>query len=59
MDLKAISGLRPELIKETIRMSAQCGADGTTIASYDTATPELMRVVREGFEEAGIVVEKG
>lgn len=49
----------PELIKETILMSAQCGADGTTIASYDTATPKLMRAVREGFEEAGITVARG
>lgn len=48
----------PELIKETILMSAKCGADGTTIANYDTATPALMRAVREGFEEAGIVVER-
>ena len=46
----------PALIKETILMSAQCGADGTTIASYDTATPTLLRAVREGFEEAGIEV---
>ena len=46
----------PELIRETILMSAQCGADGTTIASYDTATPKLMRAVREGFEEAGITI---
>ena len=49
----------PALIKETIRISAQCGADGTTIANYDTATPELMRAVREGFEESGIEVRRG
>ena len=49
----------PDLIKETIRISAKCGADGTTIANYDTATPELMRAVREGFDEVGIVVRKG
>jgi hypothetical protein len=49
----------PELIKETIRMSAKAGADGTTIANYDTATPELMRAVREGFEEVGITVMRG
>lgn len=48
----------PALIKETIRMSAKCGADGTTIAHYDTATPELMRAVREGFEEVGIEVRR-
>jgi hypothetical protein len=48
----------PALIKETIMMSAQCGADGTTIANYDTATPALMRAVREGFEEAGITVTR-
>ena len=47
----------PQLIKETIAMSAQCGADGTTIAHYDTATPQLMRAVREGFAEAGIVIQ--
>ena len=39
-------------------MSAQCGADGTTIAHYDTAPPHLMRAVREGFEELGIVVQE-
>jgi hypothetical protein len=49
----------PELIKETIRMSAKAGADGTTIANYDTASPELMRAVREGFEAAGITVARG
>ena len=49
----------PELIVETIRMSAQCGADGTTIAHYDTTPPHLMRAVREGFEEWGIVVKRG
>ena len=49
----------PDLIKETIRMSAKAGADGTTIANYDTATPELMRAVREGFEEVGITVARG
>ena len=38
-------------------MSAQCGADGTTIASYDTATPKLMRAVREGLDEAGVKIE--
>ena len=48
----------PELIVETIRMSAQCGADGTTIAHYDTAPQHLMRAVREGFEELGIVVRR-
>ena len=48
----------PELIKKAIRISAKCGADGTTIANYDTATPELMRAVREGFEEAGIEVRR-
>jgi hypothetical protein len=47
----------PELIVETIRMSAQCGADGTTIAHPDTAPPELMRAVREGFEQVGIEVQ--
>ena len=46
----------PELIKETIGISAKCGADGTIIANYDTATPELMRAVREGFEEMGIEI---
>ena len=33
------------------------GADGTTIAHYDTAQPHLMRAVREGFEELGITVQ--
>jgi hypothetical protein len=48
----------PELIKETIRISAECGADGTTIANYDTATPALMKAVREGFDEVGIEVRR-
>ena len=48
----------PELIYETIAMSARCGADGTTIAHFDTAPPHLMRAVREGFDRAGIIVQK-
>ena len=48
----------PDLIKETIRISAQCGAAGTTITHDDTAPPHLMRAVQEGFEELGIVVQR-
>jgi hypothetical protein len=46
----------PTLIKKTILISAQCGANGTTIASFDTAPPAWVRAVREGFEEAWVTV---
>ena len=48
----------PELVKEGILVSAQCGADALTIGHYDGAWMNCLRAIREGIEEAGIVVER-
>jgi hypothetical protein len=47
----------PELVKQGIRVSAECGADALTIGHYDGAWPECLRAIREGIEEAGIVID--
>ena len=46
----------PELVKQGIRISAECGADGLMIGHYDGAWPDCLRAVRAGIEEAGITV---
>jgi hypothetical protein len=48
----------PELVKEGILVSAQCGADALTIGHYDGAWMNCLRAIREGIEEAGIIVER-
>lgn len=48
----------PELVKQGILVSAQCGADALTIGHYDGAWPNCLRAIREGIEEAGIVVDR-
>jgi hypothetical protein len=48
----------PELVKQGIRISAQCGADALTIGHYDGAWPDCLRAIREGIEEAGIEVRR-
>jgi len=47
----------PELVKQGILVSAQCGADGLTIGHYDGAWPNCLRAIGEGIREAGVTVE--
>lgn len=48
----------PELVKQGILVSAQCGADALTIGHYDGAWSNCLRAIREGIQEAGIVVNR-
>ncbi|MER3404473.1 MAG: hypothetical protein C4289_04325 [Chloroflexota bacterium] len=49
----------PELLRMGVLISAQCGADALTIGHYDGAWPNCLRAIREGLEEAGIIVGRG
>ena len=46
----------PELVKQGILISAQCGADGLTIGHYDGAWMDCLRAIGEGLREAGIEI---
>jgi hypothetical protein len=46
----------PELVKQGILVSAQCGADALTIGHYDGAWMDCLRAIRQGIEEAGIEI---
>ena len=48
----------PELVRQGILVSAQCGADALTIGHYDGAWMNCLRAIREGIEEAGIVIRR-
>lgn len=42
----------PELIRQGVVISAQCGVDGITIGHYDGAPVSHLRAIREGLEMA-------
>ena len=46
----------PELVKQGILVSAQCGADALTIGHYDGSWMNCLRAIKEGLEEAGIEI---
>jgi hypothetical protein len=48
----------PQLVKQGILISAQCGADALTIGHYDGAWINCLRAIREGIEEAGIAIRR-
>jgi hypothetical protein len=48
----------PELVKEGILISAQCGADALTIGHYDGAWMNCLRAIKSGLEEAGIEINR-
>ena len=48
----------PELVKQGILISAQCGADGLTIGHYDGAWLPCLRAIRTGLQEAGISIDR-
>lgn len=49
----------PELVKQGILISAQCGADALTIGHYDGAWMNCLRAIKDGLKEAGIEVRRG
>lgn len=48
----------PDLVKQGILVSAQCGADALTIGHYDGSWPNCLRAIREGIQEADIVIDR-
>jgi len=44
----------PEIVRQGVIVSAECGADGITIGHYDNAPFPLLRAVKEGLELAGV-----
>ncbi|MBN1400377.1 MAG: hypothetical protein JXA74_06050 [Anaerolineae bacterium] len=48
----------PELVKQGILVSAQCGADALTIGHYDGAWMNCLRAIKEGLDEAGIIIDR-
>ncbi len=48
----------PELVKQGILVSAQCGADALTIGHYDGSWMNCLSAVKEGLAEAGIEIRR-
>lgn len=48
----------PELVKQGILVSAQCGADALTIGHYDGSWLNCLRAIKEGLTEAGIEIKR-
>jgi hypothetical protein len=48
----------PELVKQGILVSAQCGADALTIGHYDGAWMNCLRAIKEGLSDAGIEIRR-
>ena len=44
----------PELIRQGVVVSAQCGADGITMGHYDGAPFSHLRAIKEGLELADV-----
>ncbi len=56
MPVLAAIGIRPkatpEIIRESIRLIAQCGIDGLSLGHYDGATFAMLRAVGDGMRDA-------
>jgi hypothetical protein len=48
----------PELVKQGILISAQCGADALTIGHYDGSWLNCLRAIKDGLEEADIEIKR-
>ena len=48
----------PELVKQGILISAQCGADALTIGHYDGSWMNCLRAIKTGLEEAGVEIRR-
>lgn len=48
----------PELVKQGILISAQCGADALTIGHYDGSWMNCLRAIKQGLEEADIEIKR-
>ena len=61
--LVALIGVRPkatpELIRQGVVISAECGCDGITMGHYDGAPFANLRAIREGLELADVEMAEG
>jgi hypothetical protein len=48
----------PDLVKQGILVSAQCGADALTIGHYDGSWRNCLRAIKDGLDEAGIEIRR-
>ena len=48
----------PELVRQGVLVSAQCGADALTIGHYDGSWLPCLRAVEEGLEAAAIEIRR-
>jgi hypothetical protein len=44
----------PELIREGVKISVDCGMDGITLGHYDGAEFSMLRAIREGLDAKGV-----
>ena len=49
-------GATPELVRKAVVISAECGADGLSLAHYDSAPLPHLRAISEGLKDAGVSV---
>ncbi|MGP8243727.1 MAG: hypothetical protein ACLQVN_04310 [Bryobacteraceae bacterium] len=46
----------PDLVRKAVVLSAECGADGLSVAHYDSSPLPYLRAISEGLKEAGVTV---
>jgi hypothetical protein len=46
----------PELIRQGVVISRECGADGLGLGHYDGASLHLLKAIRSGIEDADAVI---
>jgi hypothetical protein len=49
-------GATPDLVRKAVVISAECGADGLSLAHYDSAPLPHLRAISEGLKDAGVSV---
>jgi len=47
----------PELIRKGVVISSECGVDGLTLGHYDGAPLKNLEAIRQGMEDANVMVE--
>jgi hypothetical protein len=46
----------PEMVRKAVVLSAECGADGLSVAHYDSSPLQHLKAIGEGLKEAGVTV---
>jgi hypothetical protein len=47
----------PEIIRQGVVVSAECGVDGLTMGHYDGASFKNLRAIKEGMELADVEIK--